>query len=161
ESGLTHRPAARFGLLDMSAHILLGPRVSLLGHRPGGGHVPDFEPTTIIAQMLGVPVADRPRFQRWSQALLAPGAARGGALRAVPHVWRFLRYVRKLIRARRALPQDDLVSALVQAEEAGRQLSEDELVAMIVLLLIAGHETTVNLIGNGTLALLRHPEQLQ
>jgi cytochrome P450 len=118
-------------------------------------------PTTIIAEMLGVPVADRPRFQRWSQALLAAGASRWGVLLAIPHVWLFLRYVRKLIRARRALPQDDLVSALVQAEEAGRQLSEDELVAMVVLLLIAGHETTVNLLGNGTLALLQHPEQLQ
>jgi cytochrome P450 PksS len=118
-------------------------------------------PTTVIAQMLGVPVADRHRFQRWSQALVLAGASRWGVLLAVPHLWLFLRYVRKLIRARRAAPQDDLVSALVQAEEAGRQLSEDELVAMVVLLLVAGHETTVNLIGNGTLALLQHPDQLQ
>ena len=118
-------------------------------------------PTTVIAQMLGVPAADRRLFQRWSQALVAAGSSRWGVLLAIPHVWLFLRYVRKLIRARRALPQDDLVSALVQAEEAGQQLSEDELVAMVVLLLIAGHETTVNLIGNGTLALLQHPEQLQ
>jgi cytochrome P450 PksS len=73
----------------------------------------------------------------------------------------FLRYTRKLIKARRAQPRDDLVSALIRAEEAGRQLSEDELVAMVVLLLVAGHETTVNLIGNGTLALLEHPDQLE
>jgi cytochrome P450 PksS len=118
-------------------------------------------PTTVIAAMLGVPVADRHRFQRWSQALVLAGASRWGIFLAVPHLWLFLRYVRRLIRARRALPQDDLVSALVQAEEAGQQLSEDELVAMVVLLLVAGHETTVNLIGNGTLALLQHPEQLR
>jgi cytochrome P450 PksS len=118
-------------------------------------------PTTVIAQMLGVPVADRHRFQSWSQSLILAGASRWGVLLAVPHIWLFLRYVRRLIRARRALPQDDLVSALAQAEEAGRQLSEDELVAMVVLLLVAGHETTVNLIGNGTLALLQHPKELQ
>jgi cytochrome P450 PksS len=118
-------------------------------------------PTTVISAMLGVPVADRHRFQRWSQALVLAGASRWGVVLAILPMWLFLRYVRQLIRARRTLPQDDLVSALVQAEEAGRQLSEDELVAMIVLLLVAGHETTVNLIGNGTLALLQHPEQLR
>ena len=64
-------------------------------------------------------------------------------------------------RSRRAAPRDDLVSALVQAEEAGEQLSEDELVAMVFLLLVAGHETTVNLIGNGMLALLEHPAQME
>jgi cytochrome P450 len=118
-------------------------------------------PTTIIAEMLGVPVADRHRFQRWSQALIVAGASRWGMLLAIPHVWLFLRYVRGLIRESRAQPRDDLVSALAQAEEAGQRLDEDELVAMVVLLLVAGHETTVNLIGNGTLALLQHPEQLE
>jgi cytochrome P450 PksS len=78
----------------------------------------------------------------------------------IPKAWLFLRYIRKLIRVRRAAPRDDLITALVQAGEAGDQLSEDELAAMIFLLLVAGHETTVNLIGNGTLALLRHPGQL-
>ena len=70
------------------------------------------------------------------------------------------RYIRKIIRTRRADPHDDLVSALVQAEEAGDTLSEEELLAMVFLLLAAGHETTVNLIGNGTLALLEHPDQM-
>jgi cytochrome P450 len=59
------------------------------------------------------------------------------------------------------VPGDDLLTALVQAEEAGDQFSEDELVAMAFLLLVAGHETTVNLIGNGVLALLEHPEQME
>jgi cytochrome P450 PksS len=71
-------------------------------------------PTTIIAEMLGVPVADRHRFQRWSQALLAAGSARWGVVLAIPHVWLCLRYVRRLSRARRAEPCDDLVSALAQ-----------------------------------------------
>lgn len=73
----------------------------------------------------------------------------------------FLRFIRRLIKARRADPRDDLTTALVQAEEAGEKLSEDELVAMIFVLLVAGHETTVNLIGNGMLALLEHTDQLE
>jgi cytochrome P450 PksS len=79
---------------------------------------------------------------------------------ALPHAIAFLRYIRSLVKARRANPEDDLVTALVRAEEAGDQLSEDELVAMISLLLVAGHETTVNLIGNGVLALLENRDQM-
>ena len=118
-------------------------------------------PATIIAEMLGVAAKDRHKFHRWSNLLLTITASFWGRLRAIPTVWRFLRFNRKLIAARRAEPRDDLVSALVRAEEAGEQLSEDEMTAMIVLLLVAGHETTVNLIGNGTLALLEHPDQLE
>jgi cytochrome P450 PksS len=81
-------------------------------------------------------------------------------LKAIPNVWAFTRFIRKLVKRRRADPQDDLVSALAQAEEAGDALSEEELVAMIMLLLMAGHETTINLIGSGTLALLEHPDQM-
>jgi cytochrome P450 PksS len=117
-------------------------------------------PTTIIAEMLGVPAEDRHRFQRWSSAIVTSIPSRWSMITLIPKAWLFLRYIRKLIRARRAAPRDDLITALVQAEEAGDQLSEDELAAMIFLLLVAGHETTVNLIGNGTLALLRYPEQL-
>jgi cytochrome P450 PksS len=71
-----------------------------------------------------------------------------------------IRYIRKSIRKRRAEPRDDLISALIQAEEAGNRLSGDELVSTVILLFVAGHETTVNLIGNGVLALLQHPDQL-
>jgi cytochrome P450 len=70
-------------------------------------------------------------------------------------------YFRGLVAERRASPRGDLLSALIAAEEAGDKLSEDELLATCILLLIAGHETTVNLIGNGTLALLRHPGELR
>src|SRR5205085_10019569 len=104
---------------------------------------------------------DRHALHRWSKAIISAGYSRWGMVKAVPNVWPFLRYIRKTIHKRRAHPQDDLMSALVRAEEAGDTLSEDELVAMVFLLLVAGHETTVNLIGNGTLALLEHPDQME
>jgi cytochrome P450 PksS len=81
-------------------------------------------------------------------------------LRVIPAVWKFIRYLRQFFRLRRRDPQDDLVSALIKAEESGDKLNEDELLAMVFLLLIAGHETTVNLIGNGTLALLENPNEV-
>jgi cytochrome P450 PksS len=115
-------------------------------------------PTTIIALILGVPAGDRDRFHRWSSTIVSVASAREGLL-AIPHLWLFMRYLRRLIARRRVNPRDDLVTALVQAEEAGDRLSEDELLAMVFLLLIAGHETTVNLIASGTLALLQHPDQ--
>jgi len=73
----------------------------------------------------------------------------------------FIRYLKRFFKTRRRDPQDDLTSALILSEEAGDKLSEDELLAMVFLLLIAGHETTVNLIGNGTLALMQHPDKME
>src|SRR6266487_2189679 len=116
-------------------------------------------PATIIAELLGIPLQDRAKFQSWSNSMVSVSSS-GDLLRALPQVWSFMRYLRTLFKQRRANPRDDLVTALVQAEEAGDTLSEDELLAMVVLLLIAGHETTVNLISSGTLALLAHPEQM-
>jgi len=124
-------------------------------------------PVNIICEMLGVPVEDHERFKGWSLDIargldsvwLPPESEipkRSGAARhAIGD------YMRGLIAERRATPRGDLLSALIAAEEAGDKLSEDELIATCILLLIAGHETTVNLIGNGTLALLRHPEELR
>jgi cytochrome P450 PksS len=117
-------------------------------------------PTTIIAQMLGVPAKDRNKFHRWSSSIVSMNLSQWAMLRAIPNVLAFMHYIRRLVKQRRTTPEDDLLSALVAAEESGNQLSEDELVAMIFLLLVAGHETTVNLIGNGTLALLDHPDQM-
>jgi cytochrome P450 PksS len=118
-------------------------------------------PTTIIAEMLGVPVADRHAFHRWSNALLSAAQSTWRMMNAVPNTLLFLRYIRKFLRKRRANPQDDLTTALIRAEDAGDRMSEDELVAMVMLLLVAGHETTVNLIGNGIQALLAFPDQLE
>jgi len=117
-------------------------------------------PTTIIAEVLGIPVKDRLKFRKWSNAGAAAIASRFGVLRAIPELAFFIRYIRSLVKLRRAKPEDDLISTLVRAEEAGDHLSEDELLAMIVLLLIAGHETTVNVIGNSVLALLENPDEL-
>jgi cytochrome P450 PksS len=118
-------------------------------------------PTTVIAEMLGVPVADHDRFHRWSASITAADPSGRRMLMAIPHVVRFIGYIRRLIKTKRERPDDDLITALVRAEEGGDKLNEDELVAMIFLLLIAGHETTVNLIGNSVLSLLQHPTQLE
>jgi cytochrome P450 PksS len=116
-------------------------------------------PMTIITELLGIPPTDRRRFHTWSSRFVSTSRPRDAVL-AVPAAWMMLRYLRRLFAARRAHPADDLVTALVQAEESGDRLSADELVGMVVILLIAGHETTVNLIASGTLALLNHPEQM-
>ncbi len=118
-------------------------------------------PATIIADILGVPARDQNRFHRWSNAILTLKPTTWGKIKLIPHVMAFMRYCRALIRARRANPRDDLTTALVQAQDSGDHLSDNEMVAMIVLLLVAGHETTVNLIGNGMLALLAHPDQME
>jgi cytochrome P450 len=117
-------------------------------------------PATVIAELLGVPAEDRRKFHRWSGRLVSVSSSRD-MLRAIPSALAFTRYLRKLIEQRRGDPRDDLITALVQAEEAGDKLDEDELLAMAFLLLVAGHETTVNLIASGALALLEHPEQAE
>jgi hypothetical protein len=124
-------------------------------------------PVNVICEMLGVPVEDQERFKGWSldlargldSIMLGPDSEvskRSGLAREG-----LTKYFRGLIAERRTSPRGDLLSALIAAEEAGDKLSEPELVAMCILLLVAGHETTVNLIGNGVLALLRHPDQLR
>jgi cytochrome P450 len=121
-------------------------------------------PVTVISELLGVPEADQARFARWSQTLLSMPVGSWKMVLSLPDIIRFLRYLRKLVAMKRQRPADDLVSALVAIEADGDRLSEDELLAMISILLSAGHETTTNLIGNGTLALLQHPaafEQLR
>jgi cytochrome P450 len=117
-------------------------------------------PATVIAELLGVPAGDHRKFHRWSNRIVSVSSGRD-VWRALPAALAFVRYLRKMSERRRVSPQDDLISALVQAEEAGDKLSQDELLAMAFLLLVAGHETTVNLIASGALALMEHPEQLE
>jgi cytochrome P450 len=117
-------------------------------------------PATVIAELLGVPAQDQRKFHRWSSRLVSISSSRD-MLRALPAALAFMRYLRKLIDRRRVNPRDDLITALVRAEEAGDKLSEDELLAMAFLLLVAGHETTVNLISSGALTLLEYPEQAE
>lgn len=119
-------------------------------------------PIIVIAELLGVPAEDRNSFREWSDAAVSGNATKEYLEEVlVPHMQAFSDYLRRMFEEKRMNPKDDLISALVRAEEAGERLSEDELLGMVFLLLIAGHETTVNLIGNGVLALLQHPDQLQ
>jgi cytochrome P450 len=119
-------------------------------------------PITVVAELLGVPSEDRNKFRAWTDAAVS-GNATAEYLETVlvPHMQAFSDYLLGVFEEKRENPKDDLISALVRAEEAGERLSEDELLGMVFLLLVAGHETTVNLIGNGTLALLRHSDQLE
>jgi cytochrome P450 len=120
-------------------------------------------PVTVIAEMLGIPRDDRPRFRHWSQILVTTPNTQEGIAHKRAALGAFATYLRELVAARRGDPQTDLVSALLaareQASEGEQRLDERELLSTLFLLLIAGHETTVNLIGNGMLALLTHPEQ--
>jgi cytochrome P450 len=121
-------------------------------------------PVVLISELLGVPPQDHHRFKAWSDALargldpdfILPPAeiAQRDQARA-----EFAEYFRELADRRREEPGDDLLSALVAVSDHGDVLTEAELLATCILLLVAGHETTVNLIGNGALALLRHPDQ--
>jgi cytochrome P450 len=116
-------------------------------------------PLTVISEMLGIPQTDRDKFREWSQAAVSftPDDRANPAVTA--KLIEFIAYMRGLVVVKRSNPGDDLLSGLVLAEAEGDKLSESELLSMIFVLIVAGHETTVNLIANGTLALFEHPEQ--
>ena len=116
-------------------------------------------PMVVISEMFGVAEANRAAFHRWSNVAVSVRKPLDGVL-AIPSLYQLVRYLHRLFREHRLQPQDDLTSALLQAEAEGSKLTEDELIGMVALLLSAGHETTVNLIGNGVLALLTHPVAL-
>ncbi len=142
---------------DLVAEIRASGRADLLAH------VAAPLPVEVIAELLGVPAADRPLLQPWSNAIvkmyeynLAPEKKAEAELAASE----FVAYLRDLVALRRKTPGDDLVSDLVAVTDAdGAKLTEDELVATAVLLLMAGHEATVNVIGNGVNALMTHHDQ--
>jgi pimeloyl-[acyl-carrier protein] synthase len=120
-------------------------------------------PVIVIAELLGVPTEDRDKFKDWSRDLartldpiITPEIVEAGNTATLA----FIEYFRALVAKRRKEPREDLISGLIAAEEQGDRLSEEELLATCVLLFGAGHETTMNLIGNGMAALLRHPDQL-
>jgi cytochrome P450 len=124
-------------------------------------------PLMVIAEMLGAPVVDRPRFKRWSDVIMALGYAVSGGEEAVRVHSEFLAvtnemraYLAGLVEQRRAEPRDDLLTRLVQAEVDGERLTEEEILGFFQLLLSAGHETTTNLINNAILCLVENPEQL-
>ena len=120
-------------------------------------------PFAVISEMLGMPEGDRDELRGWSHTLvksLEPMLTTEDIPKLIDASDHMTEHVHAAIEWKRRAPAEDLLSALIAAEEAGERLSTEELVAQVMLLFIAGHETTVNLIGNGTLALLRNPEQL-
>lgn len=114
-------------------------------------------PLTVICELLGVPVDRRTEFREWSSIMVTGVLA--GPDTYVAATTAMVSYLQELIEAKRAAPVGDLLSALVAVRDGADRLTEDELTSMAFLLLVAGHETTVNLIGNGLLGLLRHPDQ--
>ncbi len=114
-------------------------------------------PIIVICELLGIPAKDRDKFRVWSHAFL--GISMNDHT-YVESLMAFVQYIGRTIQYRRNHPEDDLISRLVHAEDNGERLSEQELFSMIALLIVAGHETTVNLIGNGMAALLEHTDQL-
>lgn len=113
-------------------------------------------PIRVICELLGIPTEDRLDFQRWSTVIVEITEAP----RYEEAMDEFIAYLQKLIEQKRLDPQEDLLSELIQAKEEDEQLTLNELYGFVILLIVAGHETTVNLISNGLLALLTHPEQL-
>jgi cytochrome P450 len=133
-----------------------------MGPRGAADLVADYAfplPVSVICELLGVPFADRLLFRRWSSALLAIPVDEAAVAAVEDARTNLFEYLRKLIAVKRTERRDDLISDLIDAGDDQR-VSDDELVSLAVLLLIAGHETTVNLIGTGVLLLLEHPDQL-
>ena len=120
-------------------------------------------PIQVICELLGVPPADRDDFRAWSNAVVTGALSRDPALaeRTRAALTNIVGYIRQLLADKRGAPSDDLLSALLEVHDQGDRLTEDELVSMVFLMLIAGHETTMNLIGNGVYLLLTHPEERQ
>ncbi len=116
-------------------------------------------PLTVIAEMLGIPDVDRGKFRLWSEAAVSFNPSDPADPVIQQRMIEFIDYLRALVALKREQPADDLLSGLVLAESEGDKLSEEELLSMMFVLIVAGHETTVNLIGNGTLALFEHPDE--
>lgn len=151
----------------------LGPRIEtiageLLDKVAGTGEidlVKDFSyplPVIVIAELLGIPSEDRDRFKHWSDEVVASADQfLGGSNSESQRAHREMReYFRDTLRQRREVPGNDLISSLLQAEVDGEHLNEEDILSFCWLLLVAGNETTTNLIGNAILTFLEHPEQL-
>jgi len=113
-------------------------------------------PVIVIAELLGIPAADRQRFKEWSDAIVGGGRMDGRTAQ-----WEMSQYFLAVVAERRREPRNDLISALLAAQIDGQHLSQAELLGFCVLLLVAGHETTTNLIGNAILTFAEHPEIME
>jgi cytochrome P450 len=156
----------RVGGLRPRIEAIVDELLAPVARRGGMDVIGDFAaplPAIVIAELLGVPAQDHRRFKQWSSELVS-GLSPAKPLETLARVQRglepLLAYLRGIIAERRREPRDDLISAMIAAQEESAALSDAELLATGNLLLVAGHETTTNLIGNGLLALLRHPGEL-
>ena len=125
--------------------------------------IPQFAyplPVTVICEMLGIPPEDREQTRLWSESLLSAQSPEGQE-EIRRNISAFIDYLHGLFAQKRQNPGDDLISQLLQVEVDGDRLTDDEILAMVFILFVAGHITTVNLIANGVFALLTHPEQLE
>ncbi|HEY7132759.1 MAG TPA: cytochrome P450 [Candidatus Limnocylindrales bacterium] len=164
--GLVNRAFTPVAVAAMQGRIrdIVDDLLGAVEGRPTFDVIADFAvplPATVIAELLGIPTSDLPRFKRWSDdfAVVIDYQLDENWPALETSMAEFSTYVRELAKERRAAPREDLISALVARHE-GDALTEDELVATVILLIAAGHETTTNLIGNGVLTFFRHSEQL-
>jgi cytochrome P450 len=153
----------------LRTHIgeLVGELLEPASEGDGMDVISDFAyplPALVICELMGVPVADRDSFKGWSSdvaPILDPVSTPESLQKAMGTLSQFGMYFWALIEERRKQPQDDFLSAVITAEENDQQLTIEQLISLCVLIFIAGHETTQNLIGNGLLALLRNRDQLE
>lgn len=157
--GHTERLRPRVRMIAGSLTASLRSDIKANGSADLLAHLAAPLPIEVIAELLGVPVVDRPRLQPWSNAIVKMyeyGLAAPAAAAAEAAAQEFVDYLRWLAAERASAPGDDLISDLVAVRDGTDRLSDDELVGTAVLLLMAGHEATVNVVGNGVLALLTH-----
>jgi len=158
--GIVHKAFTPQRVRDLQPRIeqIASDLLDAMAHKSDGDLVEDFAfplPITVIAEMLGIPVKDRDRFRKWTSAILS------GDMSSMEMIMEFVQYMNAMIELRHEEDTGDILSALVRVEDNGQTLDHMELLSMIFLLLVAGHETTVNLIANGMLDLLQHPDQFE
>jgi cytochrome P450 PksS len=117
-------------------------------------------PFRVIAEMLGIPVLDQDKIRDWTYILMSSNSDPSQNANVIAMIKEYISYIRAILEEKRKHPTEDIISSLVYAHDQGDKLSESELISTIQLLITAGHETTTNLIGNGMVALQKHPEQL-
>ena len=152
--GLVHKAFTPKMIRELSGRIQEITN-ELIDHAQEKGQIEFIEefalplPMTVIAELLGVPGSDRATFHKWTQTIVMATSGNVSPETVGTAVLEFIMYFHEQFDQRRAKPTDDLITALVQAEEAGDKLDQQELISMVFVLLVGGHETTVNLLGNG------------
>lgn len=158
--GIVHKAFTPNRVRDLQPRIeqIADELLDAMDKKSDGDLIDDYAlpiPITVIAEMLGIPVEDRDKFRNWTNIILS------GDMSSMAMIMEFVQYMNNMIDIRSREDTGDILSALVRAHDEGEHLDRMELMSTIFLLLVAGHETTVNLIGNGILDLLQHPDQFE